>query len=146
MYPTSLVESFGCLALPWDTLIYIGKCFAMSKYGWWAQLSRLSSPSPFQASIQPILFGISWNLLHSYVRLRGHTVIGRPQCTSVWIQGQAKLQVGLVEPPMLVVMVLRKDLTNMAPFYKLTVVSKGPWLRYMVPPVECQLLKVLEHI
>jgi hypothetical protein len=59
---------------------------------------------------------------------------------------KAKLQVGLVEPPMLVVTVLREDLPNMAPFYILTAVSKGPWLRYILPPLECQLLQVPEDI
>jgi hypothetical protein len=55
-----------------------------------------------------------------------------------WIE--AVLQVGLTEPPMVVVMVFRKDLSNMAPLYVLTAISKGPWFLYILPTFECQLL------
>jgi hypothetical protein len=40
-----------------------------------------------------------------------------------WIE--AILQVGLVEPLMVVVMVFGKDISNMAPFYVHTTISKG---------------------
>jgi hypothetical protein len=57
-----------------------------------------------------------------------------------WVK--AELQVYLVEPLMLVVTVLSVDLSNMEPFYVFVVVCKGPWLRYIFPPLECQLLWV----
>jgi hypothetical protein len=40
----------------------------------------------------------------------------------------AILQVGLAEPPMLVVAIFGEDLPNVAPLYIFTAVSKGPWL------------------
>jgi hypothetical protein len=40
----------------------------------------------------------------------------------------AILQVGLIEPLILVVAIFGEDLPNVAPFYIFTVVSKGPWL------------------
>jgi hypothetical protein len=53
---------------------------------------------------------------------------------------EAILQVGLTEPPVLFVAVFPKDLSNMAPFYIFTAVSKGPWLQYILPAPEGQLL------
>jgi hypothetical protein len=50
-----------------------------------------------------------------------------------WIE--AVLQVGLVEPLMLVVAVFREDLPNVAPF---ATVIEDPWLRYIFPAPECQ--------
>jgi hypothetical protein len=51
----------------------------------------------------------------------------------------AILQVGLAKRLMLVVAFFREDLPNVAPFYIFTAVSKGPWLRYVLPAPEGQL-------
>jgi hypothetical protein len=61
-----------------------------------------------------------------------------------WIK--VVLQVDLAEPPMLVVAVFGKDLSNVAPFYIFAIVSEGPWLRYIFPVPECQLLRVSEDM
>jgi hypothetical protein len=52
---------------------------------------------------------------------------------------EAILQVGLAKPPVLVVAIFGEDLPNVAPFYIFTTVSKGPWLRYVLPASEGQL-------
>jgi hypothetical protein len=54
----------------------------------------------------------------------------------------AILQVGFAKPPMLVVAIFGEDLPNMAPFYIFTTVSKGPWLRYVLPASEGQLFRI----
>jgi hypothetical protein len=43
-----------------------------------------------------------------------------------WIE--AVFQVGLAEPPMLVVEFFGEDLPNVVPFYIFAIVSKGSWL------------------
>jgi hypothetical protein len=55
---------------------------------------------------------------------------------------KAILQVGLVEPPVLVVAVFRKDLPNVVPFYIFTAVNKVPWLRYLLLASKGQLLRI----
>ena len=47
------------------------------------------------------------------------------------------LQVRLTEPSMLVVAFSREDLPDVAPLYIFATVSKGPWLRYIFPTLEC---------
>jgi hypothetical protein len=59
---------------------------------------------------------------------------------------EAILQVGLVEPSVLVVVGFGEDLSNMAPFYIFTTVNKGPWLRYILLASDCQLLRILEDM
>jgi hypothetical protein len=54
----------------------------------------------------------------------------------------AVLQVRLAEPPMLIVEFFRKDLPDVALLHIFATVSKGPWLRYIFPTPECQLLWV----
>jgi hypothetical protein len=61
-----------------------------------------------------------------------------------WIE--VVLQVGFAIPSMLVVAVFEEDLPNVAPFYILAIVSEGPWLWYIFPAPECQLLQVLEDM
>jgi hypothetical protein len=53
---------------------------------------------------------------------------------------EAILQVGLAKPPVLVVAIFGEDLPKVAPFYIFPAVSKGPWLRYVLPASEGQLL------
>jgi hypothetical protein len=55
---------------------------------------------------------------------------------------EAILQVGLAKPPVLVVAIFGEDLPNVAPFYIFTVVSKGPWLRYILLASEGQLFGI----
>jgi hypothetical protein len=57
-----------------------------------------------------------------------------------WIE--AILQVGLAKTLMLIVLVLGKDLSNVAPFYVFTTVNIGPWLRYILPPPQWQLFRI----
>jgi hypothetical protein len=47
---------------------------------------------------------------------------------------------------MFVVAVFGEGLPNVAPFYIFATVSKGPWLQYILPSLECQLLRVLEDM
>jgi hypothetical protein len=43
---------------------------------------------------------------------------------------------------MLVVAIFGEDLPNVAPLYIFTVVSKGPWFRYVLPASEGQLFRI----
>jgi hypothetical protein len=52
---------------------------------------------------------------------------------------EAILQVGLAKPLVLVVVIFGEDLSNVAPFYIFTAVSKGPWLWYILPASKSQL-------
>jgi hypothetical protein len=61
-----------------------------------------------------------------------------------WIK--AVLQVELAKPLMLVVVVFKEDLSNMAPFYVFKAVSKCPWLRYILLAPKCQLLRIPEDM
>jgi hypothetical protein len=54
----------------------------------------------------------------------------------------AILQVGLAKPLMLIVTIFGEDLPNVAPFYIFTVISKGPWLRYILPTSKGQLFRI----
>jgi hypothetical protein len=42
----------------------------------------------------------------------------------------------------LVVVIFGEDLPNVAPFYIFTAINKGPWLWYVLPTSECQLLRI----
>jgi hypothetical protein len=55
---------------------------------------------------------------------------------------EAILQVGLAKPPVLVVAIFGEDLPNVAPFYIFIAVSKGPWLRYVLPAFEGQFFHI----
>jgi hypothetical protein len=54
----------------------------------------------------------------------------------------AILQVGLTKPSMLIVAIFGKDLPNVAPLYIFIAVSKGPWLRYILPASEGQFFQI----
>ena len=47
---------------------------------------------------------------------------------------------------MLVVAFFGEDLSNVAPFYILATINKGPWLRYIFPTSKNQLFQVSEYM
>ena len=59
---------------------------------------------------------------------------------------EAILQVGLAKPLVLVVAIFGEDLSNVAPFYIFIAVSKGPWLRYILPAFEGQFFGISKYM
>jgi hypothetical protein len=59
---------------------------------------------------------------------------------------EAIFQVGLAKPPVLVVAIFGKDLSNVAPFYIFTTGSKGPWLQYIFLASKGQLFGISKYI
>jgi hypothetical protein len=84
-------------------------------------------------------FSLAHTIWHGWLVIQNLVDLYALQFES-WIE--AILQVGLAKTLMLIVLVLGKDLSNVAPFYVFTTVNIGPWLRYILPPPQWQLFRI----